>query len=63
MRHVINQHTVNTDEATHDAHALILGRTQTEQQALFRAASTSSASFITAAPHRPSRATARQAPV
>lgn len=33
MRHMINLETVNTYEGTHDIHALILGRAQTEIQA------------------------------
>lgn len=35
MRHLMNLETVNTYEGTHDIHALILGRAQTEQQAFF----------------------------
>ena len=33
MRHLMNLETVNTDEGTHDVHALILGRAQTGLQA------------------------------
>lgn len=36
MRHMINLETVNTYEGTHDVHALILGRAQTEIQAFTR---------------------------
>ncbi len=35
MRHLMNLETVNTYEGTHDIHALILGRAQTELQAFF----------------------------
>ena len=35
MRHMINLETVNTYEGTHDVHALILGRAQTDLQAFF----------------------------
>ena len=35
MRHMVNLETVNTYEGTHDVHALILGRAQTELQAFF----------------------------
>lgn len=35
MRHMINLETVNTYEGTHDIHALILGRSQTNLQAFF----------------------------
>ena len=35
MRHLINLETVNTYEGTHDIHALILGRAQTDIQAFF----------------------------
>lgn len=35
MRHMINLETVNTYEGTHDVHALILGRAQTNLQAFF----------------------------
>jgi glutaryl-CoA dehydrogenase len=35
IRHMINLETVNTDEGTHDVHALILGRAQTGLQAFF----------------------------
>ena len=35
MRHAQNLETVNTYEGTHDVHALILGRAQTELQAFF----------------------------
>lgn len=35
MRHMINLETVNTYEGTHDIHALILGRAQTNLQAFF----------------------------
>ena len=35
MRHMINLETVNTYEGTHDVHALILGRSQTDLQAFF----------------------------
>ena len=35
MRHLINLETVNTYEGTHDIHALILGRAQTDLQAFF----------------------------
>lgn len=35
MRHMVNLETVNTYEGTHDVHALILGRAQTEIQAFF----------------------------
>jgi glutaryl-CoA dehydrogenase len=30
MRHMVNLEVVNTYEGTHDIHALILGRTQTD---------------------------------
>ena len=33
MRHMVNLETVNTYEGTHDVHALILGRAQTDLQA------------------------------
>ena len=33
MRHMVNLEVVNTYEGTHDIHALILGRTQTDIQA------------------------------
>jgi len=36
MRHMINLETVNTYEGTHDVHALILGRAQTDIQAFTR---------------------------
>lgn len=35
MRHMVNLETVNTYEGTHDVHALILGRAQTNLQAFF----------------------------
>ena len=35
MRHAANLETVNTYEGTHDVHALILGRAQTNIQAFF----------------------------
>jgi len=35
IRHMLNLETVNTDEGTHDVHALILGRAQTGIQAFF----------------------------
>ncbi len=35
IRHMINLETVNTYEGTHDIHALILGRAQTDLQAFF----------------------------
>ncbi len=35
MRHRTNLETVNTREGTHDGHALILGRAQTDLQAFF----------------------------
>jgi glutaryl-CoA dehydrogenase len=35
MRHAANLETVNTYEGTHDVHALILGRAQTDLQAFF----------------------------
>ena len=35
IRHMMNLETVNTYEGTHDIHALILGRAQTELQAFF----------------------------
>lgn len=35
MRHMMNLETVNTYEGTHDVHALILGRAQTDLQAFF----------------------------
>ncbi|MBU2954768.1 acyl-CoA dehydrogenase [Marinobacter sp. F3R08] len=35
MRHMVNLETVNTYEGTHDVHALILGRAQTDIQAFF----------------------------
>ncbi len=35
MRHSQNLETVNTYEGTHDVHALILGRAQTQLQAFF----------------------------
>ncbi len=35
MRHLMNLETVNTYEGTHDVHALILGRAQTDLQAFF----------------------------
>ena len=35
IRHVMNLETVNTYEGTHDIHALILGRAQTNLQAFF----------------------------
>lgn len=35
MRHMLNLETVNTYEGTHDVHALILGRAQTNLQAFF----------------------------
>jgi glutaryl-CoA dehydrogenase len=35
IRHMINLETVNTYEGTHDVHALILGRAQTDLQAFF----------------------------
>ncbi|OXS98992.1 glutaryl-CoA dehydrogenase, partial [Notoacmeibacter marinus] len=35
MRHAQNLETVNTYEGTHDVHALILGRAQTDIQAFF----------------------------
>ena len=35
MRHAANLETVNTYEGTHDVHALILGRAQTNLQAFF----------------------------
>ncbi len=35
IRHVMNLETVNTYEGTHDIHALILGRAQTDLQAFF----------------------------
>lgn len=35
MRHALNLETVNTYEGTHDVHALILGRAQTDLQAFF----------------------------
>ena len=35
MRHMVNLETVNTYEGTHDIHALILGRAQTDLQAFF----------------------------
>jgi glutaryl-CoA dehydrogenase len=35
MRHMVNLETVNTNEGTHDVHALILGRAQTGLQAFF----------------------------
>ncbi len=35
MRHMLNLETVNTYEGTHDIHALILGRAQTELQAFY----------------------------
>ena len=35
IRHMVNLETVNTYEGTHDVHALILGRAQTELQAFF----------------------------
>jgi len=35
MRHMCNLETVNTYEGTHDVHALILGRAQTDLQAFF----------------------------
>ncbi|WP_170381140.1 acyl-CoA dehydrogenase [Ruegeria atlantica] len=35
IRHMINLETVNTYEGTHDVHALILGRAQTELQAFY----------------------------
>jgi glutaryl-CoA dehydrogenase len=37
MRHMVNLETVNTYEGTHDVHALILGRTQTDIQAFTNA--------------------------
>jgi glutaryl-CoA dehydrogenase len=35
IRHMVNLETVNTYEGTHDVHALILGRKQTDLQAFF----------------------------
>ncbi|PID35722.1 MAG: acyl-CoA dehydrogenase [Rhodobacterales bacterium] len=35
IRHMVNLETVNTYEGTHDVHALILGRAQTELQAFY----------------------------
>eukprot|EP00163_Fabomonas_tropica_P012791 TRINITY_DN2414_c0_g5_i1.p1 TRINITY_DN2414_c0_g5~~TRINITY_DN2414_c0_g5_i1.p1 ORF type:complete len:395 (+),score=82.69 TRINITY_DN2414_c0_g5_i1:118-1302(+) len=35
MRHMVNLETVNTYEGTHDVHALILGRAQTDIQSFF----------------------------
>jgi glutaryl-CoA dehydrogenase len=35
IRHVLNLEAVNTYEGTHDIHALILGRAQTDLQAFF----------------------------
>jgi glutaryl-CoA dehydrogenase len=35
FRHLMNLETVNTYEGTHDIHALILGRSQTNLQAFF----------------------------
>ena len=35
FRHLMNLETVNTYEGTHDVHALILGRSQTNLQAFF----------------------------
>ena len=35
FRHLVNLETVNTYEGTHDVHALILGRSQTNLQAFF----------------------------
>ena len=35
IRHMMNLETVNTYEGTHDIHALILGRAQTDLQAFF----------------------------
>jgi glutaryl-CoA dehydrogenase len=35
FRHMVNLETVNTYEGTHDVHALILGRAQTDLQAFF----------------------------
>ena len=35
IRHVMNLEAVNTYEGTHDVHALILGRSQTNLQAFF----------------------------
>jgi glutaryl-CoA dehydrogenase len=35
LRHMVNLETVNTYEGTHDVHALILGRAQTDLQAFF----------------------------
>jgi glutaryl-CoA dehydrogenase len=35
IRHMVNLETVNTYEGTHDVHALILGRAQTNLQAFF----------------------------
>ena len=35
IRHLVNLETVNTYEGTHDVHALILGRAQTDLQAFF----------------------------
>ncbi|MEM8950258.1 MAG: acyl-CoA dehydrogenase family protein, partial [Pseudomonadota bacterium] len=35
IRHMLNLETVNTYEGTHDIHALILGRAQTNLQAFF----------------------------
>ena len=35
IRHMVNLETVNTYEGTHDVHALILGRAQTDIQAFF----------------------------
>ncbi|MGR3272228.1 acyl-CoA dehydrogenase [Thalassococcus profundi] len=35
IRHMVNLETVNTYEGTHDVHALILGRAQTDLQAFF----------------------------
>jgi hypothetical protein len=37
MRHMMNLEVVNTYEGTHDIHALILGRTQTDIPALIAA--------------------------
>jgi glutaryl-CoA dehydrogenase len=35
IRHVMNLEAVNTYEGTHDIHALILGRAETDLQAFF----------------------------
>ena len=35
MRHMVNLEVVNTYEGTHDIHALILGRTQTDIPAFY----------------------------